>query len=495
MECIAAYDFGTSGVKLAFVGARGEVLAVQEKAYPLYRPQPQYAEQSPDEFWDAVCSVTRKAIQDSGLDPSLVKGVSFSVQAVTIIPVDRDGRVLHNAISWLDGRAEKQAEEINQKCGSELVRAQDYQARLLWIKQNMPELYHKTAFFLDCDGFLQYKATGVMAVSPDYEGVLAYHPTYQKYLEATLSDIDPQKLPPMVAACARYGELSAQGAADLGLVEGTPVFGGMIDVAAAAAGCGCVKPGDAHIYLGSSAWLSVITDRMYEASPGAYQINSILPDLWIYGGCTNSCCLMQNWGIEVFYKREHQELGSGIFDFIAEELAAVPDGCDGLCACPWLFGEQFPIADASIRAIFFNIKQEHTRAHFFKAILESICFSLRGQLDAYRADTGLDIPSIRANGGGAQSPAWMQIMADVLDMPVVIPENVRHSGAIGAAAAAAIGLGWYDAADVVRCLKAEKIFYPNPANKSLYDSKYHCFKQLYLVTKNLYKELNGGECR
>ena len=492
MDCIAAYDFGTSGVKLALVGADGSVLAVQEKAYPLYRPQPHFVEQDPDDYWNAVREVTRTALRRSGIAPASVRALSFSVQAVTVIPVDRDGRPLCSAISWLDTRAARQAREINERCGRELVRAQDYQARLLWIKENQPELYRDTAYFLECDGYLQYRATGILAIPKDDPRVLRHHPAYAAYLDETLADIDREKLPPMVDACSVIGGLDARGAAELGLTEGTPVFGGMIDVAAAAAGCGCIRPGDAHIYLGSSGWLSVIIDRMYDASPGAYQINSILPDLWIYGGCTNSCCLMQNWGIDLFYGDEHQALGSGVFQLASAEMAQVPDGCAGLMATPWLEGEQFPFEDTAVRAMFFNIKAEHTRAHFLRAILESLCFSMRGQLDAYRRDTGLDVSSVKVNGGGAQSELWMQMMADVLGIPVYILANVRHSGAVGAAVAAAIGLGWYRAEDAARHIPAERVFRPSAVNRALYDEKYHHFLELYRISKSLYHELNGG---
>ena len=134
MSCIAAYDFGTSGVKAALIGRDGSILAVREKGYPLLKPAPLYVEQKPDDFWNAVCDVTRGVLEDSGVAPSEVSGLSFGVQAVTLIPVDREGNVLRNAISWLDGRAIEQADKINKACGMDLVRRQDYQPRILWIK-------------------------------------------------------------------------------------------------------------------------------------------------------------------------------------------------------------------------------------------------------------------------------------------------------------------------------------------------------------------------
>ncbi len=490
MNCIAAYDFGTSAVKAVLVDETGRILAVREKGYPLLRPKPLYVEQDPKDFWEAVCEVTKGVLADSKVGREAVKGLSFSVQAVTLIPVDQDGQALCNAISWLDGRAEKQADKINGRAGAPVVRSQDYQARILWLKENEPELYEKTAYFLECDGFLQYKCTGILAVERDHPGILKRHPAIQEYYDLTLADVDAEKLPPMVEACERYGVLDEKGAGELGLLPGTPVFGGMIDVPAAAAGCGCIRAGEAHVYLGSSGWLSVLTDRPYETSEGTYQLNSITPGLMIYGGCTNSCCMMQNWAIDRFYGKEKEELGDGIFDYLAEEMEGVAPGCDGLYAGPWLFGEQFPIADPRIRAVFFNIKEEHGRAHFMRAVLESLCFSMRGQIDIYKKDTGHVVREVGANGGGARSSFWMQMMADVLQMPVHVPEAARHSGAVGAALAAAIGLGWCGIENVRGFVRTEHSYYPNEKLAALYDRKYERWLRLYECIRELSGEIN-----
>lgn len=490
MKCIAAYDFGTSGVKAVLVSEQGKILAIREKAYPLYKPQPLYVEQDPKDYWEAVCEVTHGVLEDSNIEPADVKGLSFSVQAVNIIPVDSDGNVLYNAISWLDGRAEKQAVKINERCGMELVRSQDHQSRLLWLKENEPEIYEKTAYFLDCDSFLQYKATGVMAVADDHPGIVKLDPAIQAYYDATYADVDRSKLGPTVEACREYAVLDEKGASELGLVAGTPVFGGMIDVPAAAAGCRCCREGDAHIYLGSSGWLSVLIDRAYDASEGSYQLSSIDPELMIYGGCTNSCCLMFDWAIDRFYKKEHEEMGGDIYKFIDEEISKVEPGCDGLYATPWLFGEQFPIADPFIRATFFNMKEKHTRAHFIRAVLESICFSMRGQIDLYGKDTGKNITEVGVNGGGSLSSQWMQMMADVLQMPVNVPEETRHSGAVGAAIAAAVGLGWCRMDEQDKFIGIEKSYYPDKSLAALYDERYKNFYEIYESIKSLSKKLN-----
>ncbi|MBQ6088693.1 MAG: hypothetical protein IJK95_03960, partial [Firmicutes bacterium] len=282
-----------------------------------------------------------------------------------------------------------------------------------------------------------------------------------------------------------------KGASDLGLIPGIPVFGGMIDVPAAAAGCGCLKEKDAHIYLGTSGWLSALLREPVELSEGAYLIPSIDPDLMIYGGCTNACCKMLNWAIDHFYSKEHEEMGSKVFDLINKEASGISAGSDGLYATPWLFGEQFPVCDPNARAMFFNINEKHSRAHFINAVMESICFSMKGQLELLKKDAGFTPEVLGADGGGSLSDHWMQMMADVLQIPVRIPENTRHSGALGAALAAAIGLGWCTFDDAGSLIHTEKEFLPRPEYKDLYESKYENYKMIYEMSKEMFSRLNA----
>ena len=302
--------------------------------------------------------------------------------------------------------------------------------------------------------------------------------------------IDMDKLPPMVQPCKEYARLDARGAEELGLCENTPVFGGMIDVTAAATGCGCINPGDAHVYLGSSGWLSALIDQPYETSEGSYQIISMEPETLIYGGCTNCCCLMLDWAIEHFYAKEHKELGGDIYNFINQEIEKVPAGCDGLHAFPWLFGEQFPISDPFVRAAFFNVSEEHTRAHFVRAVLESLCMSMKGQIELYHKDTGNENGRIGVNGGGALSNPWMQMMADVLQTPIYVPKEARHSGAIGAAFATAVGLGWCKKEEIYDFIGIDRIYKPDTRNKEVYEKKYEIFFEYYDSIKALSRKIN-----
>jgi len=202
---------------------------------------------------------------------------------------------------------------------------------------------------------------------------------------------------------------------------------------------------------------------------------------------------MQNWAVQQFYSHEFKTMGTEFYPWLETELRGVSAGCDDLYAAPWLNGEQFPLADPHLRAMFFNISGKHSRAHMLQAVRESICFSMRGQMETYTKDTGGIIREMGCNGGGALSDSWMQMLADICQTTVKIPIHAEYSGAIGAAFAAAIGLGWHTADSIDEFVRLEKTFYPNAAYRALYDQKYTNWKKMHESVKDLYAELHRGE--
>ena len=199
---------------------------------------------------------------------------------------------------------------------------------------------------------------------------------------------------------------------------------------------------------------------------------------------------MLNWAIDCFYYKEHQNMGADIFSYVNEAVACIPPGCDGLYATPWLFGEQFPILDSAVRSVFFNISEGHTRAHFVAAVMEGVCFSLRWQASLCEKDTGIKLESVGANGGGTLSAVWMQMLANILQVPVRVPEAAPHSGAVGAAFATAVGIGWYQYCDIEKFIHTEHIYIPDPTLKELYDNRYQTFTKIYDAVKDLYSTIN-----
>jgi len=203
-----------------------------------------------------------------------------------------------------------------------------------------------------------------------------------------------------------------------------------------------------------------------------------------------SACMAQNWAVEQFYHAEKERLKDDIFSYIDKDIADVPPGCMNMIATPWLHGELPPLSNEA-RMVFFNINNLHDRRHMISAVREGICFSLRWKMEMYKAQTGKALDSIRVVGGAAASGRWMQTLSNILRIPVIIPANARHAGAIGTAYCAIVGLGVcknFDEADGL--IKKENEFYPDTDCAGRYDTLYGVFKDLYPSTKQMFATLN-----
>jgi len=305
-EYIMAFDFGTSGTKAVLVDSNMNFIAASECGYPLFSSQVGYAEQNPDDYWKATCTAARDVMEKACVQKEAVKGLSFGTQGMGIIPINNEGKTIYNNITWVDSRAGKQAEVINCILGVEAQNANDVVSKLLWLKENESEIYNNTRYFLDCTGYLVFKSTGIPVMELTNSGPYSLNPQMREYKESlyAAAGIDLNKMPPLKICSEYVGNLTVIAAEQLGLTTDVKVFMGTGDVPAAAAGSGCCQIGDAHFYIGSSAWLSVIKDenRLKSPSPGIYQLYSINKDMLIYGGCVQSACMTLNWAISQFIR-------------------------------------------------------------------------------------------------------------------------------------------------------------------------------------------------
>ena len=500
---ILAYDFGTSGVKAALVDFEGTLLGHEERGYPLISVATGYAEQEPEAYWEAVCEATKAVIKKVGVNKEDIIGMSFSTQGMGIIPIDKDGNVIYNNITWIDSRARKEADYINEKAGIHIYDASDVLPKMLWFKNNEPDVYEKTKYILDCTGFLNYKATGVFEV--DYTGSAPYSihedVTEKQQRLFEIAGMDVNKFPPLIPCSGYVGNLTEQAAEELGVTTNVKVYMGVVDVTCAATGAGCCKEGDVHLYIGTSAWISAIIGKDYikDVSTGIYQIPSVDLTKQIYGGCVQSAGLALNWTINNFYRVESEILSGkvftfledgNIFDYINKEIDGVQPGSNGILASPWLMGERCPIMDEKTKGVFIGATNLNDRRDFVNAMMECICYSLRMQVEYYTQDTGKTPAKIGAIGGGALSNHWMQMMADVLKVPVYRPENCRHSGAIGSAAIVCVGMGIYKPDEIDKFVQIAETFIPNEENMVLYDKYYKIWKEIYPSLKGIFEKLS-----
>ena len=473
---VVAYDLGTSGVKSALVSMSGEVLAVATASYPLYVEHEGWAEQDPELYWDRVCQVTKEVIAKSGLDPANAAGMAFSTMWKGIIPVDKDGKVLHNSIIWLDCRSVDQAARLNAHFGEGRFEPSDYWPKLLWLKDNKPEVLEQAEMVLEVNSFLKWKATGAAAVDISNNFIHSFDGELSSFYSDVMEfcGIDKWKFPGWVEATDPVGYVTEKAASELGLVPGIPVFGGCSDISAIAIGSGCSDLDRVHLYFGSSGWVGHCLDHGFSKlfnSPFDTKKDISIDSMQAIG-------LAFNWVVDLLYGHEHKEMGDGVYDLVNEEIAQIPPCSDGVIATPWFFGERPPKLSERSRGSFMNLAATHDRRHMARAILEGVCYTLKMRSLHRQELEGTPWPPavLNAVGGGSLSNPWMQMLADIMNVPVCVPFSTRHAGAVGTAYCVFVGLGvCKNLNEVAETMRIERRFEPRSEAVKAYEAGFAAF--------------------
>jgi xylulokinase len=482
------HDLGTGGDKAVLVNAAGTVVAEAFEPYPLEHPHPDWAEQDPEHYWDAVCATTRAVLVAAGVDAGRVAGVGFAGQMLTMVPLDAEGQPTHRAISWLDARATAEARTLTRRMGGAwLVRrvagavpsAKDVVAKWAWLRNQAPEVWEATAALTDATGYLVARATGVVCADHTAGGgtgmINRRQRTWSRPLLAAtgMHAASRTKLPTLRGCAEVVGGLLPGPAEDLGLVAGTPVVAGMGDVPAAQVGSGAVRPGQAHVCLGTSGWLCITTDRVADLSAnGVFSLPAADPDTFATVAEMETAGECLDWLAGVLGTTE----GPCEVAELVAEAAAAPAGCDGLVFAPWLFGERAPVSDASLRGAWLGLSLRHHRAHLVRAVLEGVAHNLRWVLDVV-GRKGLAPERLRVIGGGVRSELWMQTLADVTGCGVDALDHPQFAGARGAALLAAVGTGALGSIGEVADLSTVAASYePDPATRAVHDRNHMAFR-------------------
>lgn len=490
-QFVIAYDFGTSGVKAVLISFSRQVKATANGTYNLYVPQEGYAEQDPEEYWSAVCDTTKTVLHENDIDASQICGIVFGTMWKGIIPVSADGEVLCRSIIWLDTRAEEQANKINCALDTDKYSGADYWPKLMWLKENKPEIVDKAQMILEVNAFLKWKATGecVSDISNNFAKSFDENIDSQYEELFNIIGIDRNKFPRWAGSEEKVGEITAKAAQELGLLEGTPVFAGCSDITGITIGSGSSKLGTTHAYFGSSGWLGYSVTHGNEAPYiASFDFSR---DIAVPLGL-NAAGLALNWVVDNLYGEEKKKMGDYVYDLINSEVETVAPGSEGMLATPWFYGELKPVFGSEARGCFLNMNATHTRKHMARAMMEGIIYMMKAT-ERY-CDEGLELVSadtITAVGGGAKSDVWMQMMADVLNKTIQVPYWPRHAGAMGVAACAFVGLGIYkDFDDFSEKTQIERTFKPNPENAAVYEQGYELFSKLFEMQKPIFDTLN-----
>jgi xylulokinase len=487
---VMTYDFGTTSLKAALVDRVGRIVAHATAGYPLFQPRVGWAEQNPRLLWEAGAEAGRRALEQSGLSCDAVRSTVFVAPWKGIIPVGGNGDVLRDAMIWMDSRATDEADELNKRAEEFIGTGQEYWPRLMWLKRHEPELWETSQWIMGVNTYLKWMATGAVVTEPSDDFIRSERPSlhgrYQKILAAAGLADDIAKFPPSTAAGEIVGHLTEPAAAHLGLAAGIPVFGGFGDLPAVTAGANALVSGATHIYLGTSSWLLCVleADEKIE-SPLRVTLNRRY-DGALY--CLQSACLAFDWIVDQVYGLERAVRGDAFLDFVNAQVAEIPPGSNSLLATHWLTGELPPFSKQA-KGVYLNLTTVHDRRHMVRAMMESICYSHRMSIQWFESQARGRLDEIKVVGGGASSPVWMQMLADVLGRTVVVPDAPRFVGAVGAyrcTLSADDQLALDLQAD--RCSKR---YEPQAGAGAVYDRLYKTYRKIHPALLEIFTSLNG----
>lgn len=504
MAYLIGVDLGTSGTKTVLFAEDGTVAASCTIEYPLYQPQNGWAEQDPLDWWNAVCGTTKAVVAKAGISASEIKGVGLSGQMHGLVMLDKSGNVLRKSIIWCDQRTAKECEEITQKVGAgNLIKITANPAltgftasKIMWVKNNEPEIYEKCAHILLPKDFIRYKLTGEFATEvSDASGMQLLDVPNRKWSDQVLDalQIDKSLLGKVYESPEITGKVT-KAASDLtGLAEGTAVVGGAGDNAAAAVGTGTVQDGRAFTTIGTSGVVFAHTSKLSIDPKGrVHTFCCAVPGAWHVMGVTQGAGLSLKWFRDNFC---HEEMiaAAGMkkdpYFLMDKQAEEIPIGSDRLLYLPYLMGERTPHLDPNCRGVFFGLSAMHTRQHLLRAVMEGVTFSQRDSVEVLR-EMGVSINEMLACGGGGSSPLWRQMLADVYGCPVKTVVS-KEGPALGVAILAGAGTGVYSSVQdgCAAVIKTNPPQNPISQNSAEYEKFYNIYRALYPALKDNFSEL------
>jgi len=502
------HDVGPSGTKGVLLDESGSLLAEATASYGLERPRPGWAEQDPALYWKAFCNSTAALLEKTKINPSDVASVCFSGQMMAALPVDAGGQPLRNSIIWADLRSTKQAEELSRRIDADRVYeltghrlSASYSAtKIMWLRENEPEVYRKTAKFIHAKDYLVSRLTGKIVTDySDASGMNLLDITALKWSDEMLeaSEIDKSKLPEIVESTQVVGKIGKDAAAQSGLREGTQVVIGGGDGACATCGAGVVAEGEAYIYLGTSTWMAIAANKpLIDPKRRTFTFCHFLKGLYFPAGTMQSGGGSFQWFKNVLCDSEIQaaeRTGVDVYDLLSLKAQAVPCGCEGVVFLPYLMGERSPLWNPNARACFIGLSMIHNKNHMTRAVLEGVAFNMKLIEQAFQ-EQGIKPAEIRMIGGGARSRLWRGIFADVMEKPVARLSFIEEATSVGAAIAGGVGVGIFssinDAAKVVKHVETNR---PAEQNFPVYRKQYEIFKRSYAQLEGVFDLLTSGQ--
>ena len=481
-ELLLGIDIGTSACKVAVFDADGHVLSQSNQPYNVYYPHPGWAEQDADEWWAAVCQGIREVLSAPDVEAEKICSVGIDGQSWSAIPVDSEGNVLARTPIWMDTRAKEICSRVKEQLGEDTVFQvagndflPSYSApKIIWFKEEYPEIYKRTRYFLQSNSFIACRLTGIFSQDVSQLYGLQFFDLHKMELDSTLAaelGIDPGLIPDVYPCDRIVGGVSGEASRLTGLKEGTPVVAGGLDAACGTLGAGVYLPGQTQEQGGQAGGMSICLDEAL-AHKSLILSPHVVPGRYLLQGGT-----VGGGGALKWFR---QELGEGrSFDELTAEAAKIPAGSDGVVFLPYMAGERSPIWNPDAKGVFYGLSYDKTRGHMIRAVLEGVAFALEHNLRVAE-EVGAKVSVMNAMGGAANSRLWTQIKSDVTGKPIRVPASDTAT-TLGAAILAGIGCGVYRSYQeaVDKTVAITKSYEPDPANHEIYRHSMELYLELY----------------
>jgi len=484
-------DLGTSAVKLLLMDGEGNIRKIVSKEYPLEFPRPGWSQQAPEDWKKAVLTGIPELLR--GFDASQVVGIGAGGQMHGLVVLDKDDNVIRPAILWNDGRTAKEVDYLNNVVGREklsrltanIAFAGFTAPKILWMRENEPELFARIAKIMLPKDYINYVLTGVHCTDcSDASGMLLLDVEHRRWSKEMLElcGVTEGQMPRLFESYEAVGTLKPEIAKQLGLSPDVVVCAGAGDNAAAAVGTGTVGEGACNISLGTSGTIFISSERFGVDPHNALHAFAHADGRYHLMGCMLSAASCNKWLMEDIFQTK---------DYAGEQKDITPDrlGNDHVYFLPYLMGERSPINDTDARGTFVGMTMDTSRSDLTQAVLEGVAFAIRDSFEVAKA-LGIDIRRSKICGGGAKSPLWRTIMANVLNISLDIPESEQGPG-MGGAMLAMVACGLYPTVEAAcaKLVRTAETVEPDPDLAARYEIRYRQFQTIYPALKGVFSAL------
>lgn len=505
-ELILTYDIGTTGAKAVLFKKDATIVGSKYKQYETYYPKPGWVEQSPEEWWKAVIQATNELVQETGIDPQNIAGISFSGQMMGQVPVDKAGNLLQERVPiWADGRAVKQVDLVFDRLGGYEkfydITLQGHNPmlyalfRVMWYRDNMPEMFKQVYKFLHSKEFIAFRMTGKYATDYTDQALgctldMKKRTWSDEMFKAAELSVD--LFPELKESIDVMGHMTKEAAEILGLVEGIPVVVGAGDGPCAAAGAGALLPGDAYFYIGSASWGGTIeTEPIGDFDTKVIVHNHLVPGLYHSQYVMYTGAIAQQWAIETLFADTPDDIDP--YKLASDLARKIPLAENTAVFLPYMRPGGAPYNNMNARGVFTGVGLNHNREHLFRSVLEGVSMNIKLLLDRFQKFKGQGIPELTIIGGGSRNPYWMQLLADISFRRITTINLKQEANCFAAAQCAGVGVGVYeDFNEVKKLFRVEEAYEQDKTLQAFYEKKYAIFLEAYqgmLKTYDMIAEL------